>query len=201
MSESDVSSIRSITDEGSAPDGLGEDMVSSPTPEFLTISLDRDWIDIEMMGHWLQKCDTEHGGACRRPFGLNPLSMGLPKYLIDIRKQCLTIAQPNFRYAALSYVWGGVERLQTTGRNLDSLMQEASLKSRWDKIPKTIRQAIGLAQQLGIYYVWVDALCIIQDNEESKHTEIHVMAGIYANSYLTLIAGNGWDANHGLRGI
>jgi Heterokaryon incompatibility protein (HET) len=47
----------------------------------------------------------------------------------------------------------------------------------------------------------VDCLCIVQDDAESKHNQNRAMAGVYANAYVTIIAGNGWDANHGLRGI
>ena len=80
-------------------------------------------------------------------------------------------------------------------------MQEGSLESHRDEIPKTIRDTISLVDQLGIPYLWVDSLCIVQDESESKHAQIQAMAGIYANAYVTVIAGNGWDANHGLRGI
>jgi hypothetical protein len=60
---------------------------------------------------------------------------------------------------------------------------------------------MGLIAQLSIKYLWVDALCVVQDDAESKHDQIQGMAGIYANGYVTIIAGNGWDAGHGLRGI
>jgi hypothetical protein len=48
---------------------------------------------------------------------------------------------------------------------------------------------------------WIDALCIVQDDASNKHDQIQAMAGIYANSYVTFVAANGWDADHGLRGL
>src|ERR1700761_7036509 len=45
-------------------------------PGFLKRSLDPDWIDIEIMGYWLTKCDAEHEENCHRPFGLDPIGLG-----------------------------------------------------------------------------------------------------------------------------
>ena len=58
-----------------------------------------------------------------------------------------------------------------------------------------------LVSLLGINYLWVDCLCIVQDDEESLHHEIGRMGAIYQNAYLVVAAANGWDANQGLRGI
>jgi hypothetical protein len=167
----------------------------------LTRSLDPDWIDIEMMGFWLRKCDEEHGAICRRPFGLDPSGLGQANLLIDVQNNCLAVAKQGYRYACLSYVWGGAKTLKTGKSTLDSLMEKNSLEAHWYEIPRTIRDTIRLVQQLGIPYLWVDALCIVQDDIESKHDQIQAMASIYANAYVTIIAGNGWDADHGLRGV
>ena len=76
----------------------------SYTPEFLSRSPDTKWIDIEMMGYWLQKCDDEHGDKCRRPFSLDTSTLGRPQWLIDVRRNCLIAGEPAHRYACLSYV-------------------------------------------------------------------------------------------------
>jgi hypothetical protein len=153
------------------------------------------------MGHWLQKCDEEHRGRCSKPFGLDLSSFGRLKWLIDVRKKCLTVADESDRYACLSYLWGGVESLKTETNNFIGLMETNSLESHWKGIPRAVRDAIGLVEQLGIPFLWVDALNNIQDDVESKEDDIESMAGIYANAYVTIIAANGWDANHGLREI
>lgn len=119
----------------------------------------------------------------------------------DFQRKCLIEAEPYHSYACLSYVWGGAKILKTETESLSSLKQENSLEARRDQTPRTIRDTINLVDQLGIPYLWVDSLCIIQDDAESKHAQIRAMAGIYANAYVTIIAGNGWDADHGLRGI
>jgi hypothetical protein len=118
-----------------------------------------------------------------------------------VQNKCLAISKPGYRYAYLSYVWGGVKTLKTGRSTFGSLMEKNSLEARWDEITRTIRDTIHLVKQLCIPYLWVDALCIVQDDIVSKHDQIQAMAGIYANAYVTIIAGNGWDADHGLRGI
>jgi hypothetical protein len=70
-----------------------------------------------------------------------------------------------------------------------------------DEIPRTIREAVSLVDQLGIPHLWVDSLRIVNDESASKHAQIQAMAGIYANTYVTIIAGNVWNADHALHNI
>jgi hypothetical protein len=104
------SKIPSIEPEASAKphqDGdqrSAEGAARSAAAGFLTKLPDPSWIDIEMMGHWLKKCDMEHGSECRKPFGLDPSGLGKPQWLIDVRRKCLASAEPEHRYACLSYV-------------------------------------------------------------------------------------------------
>jgi hypothetical protein len=133
--------------------------------------------------------------------GTDPSDLGRPKLLIDVQNKCLVMCQASYRYACLSYVWGGASTLKTKRHILDSLMLEGFLDINRDEIPRTIRDAMSFTEQLGIRYFWVDSLCIVQDDELSKHDQNQAMAVIYANAYVTLIARNGRDADHGLRGI
>jgi hypothetical protein len=77
------SSSKSLKTESLVPDLLNPKLDSPEAmeadtliPEFLKRAPDPDWIDIEMMGHWLATCDTEHGEGCRRPFGLDSSAIG-----------------------------------------------------------------------------------------------------------------------------
>lgn len=69
------------------------------------------------------------------------------------------------------------------------------------RIPATIREAMMACAKMGIQYLWVDRLCIIQDHVHEKGIQINAMGTIYTNSYVTLVGLEGHDANHGLPGV
>jgi hypothetical protein len=81
-------------------------------------------------------------------------------------------------------------------------MEENSLRDpRWNStIPRTILDAMRLVESLGERYLWVDLLCIIQDDEVFKHEEVNDMDSIYANACGTIVAAQGKNSNFGLRG-
>jgi Heterokaryon incompatibility protein (HET) len=120
-----------------------------------------------------------------------------------VQLQCIVLAASDSRYIALSYVWGQVTCAKATKDNLSELVREGSLAEENEGVivPRTIRHTMRLVELMGERFLWVDRLCISQDDEESKHMQLANMADIYANAYLTIIAANGWDAEHGLRGI
>ena len=56
------------------------------------------------------------------------------------------------------------------------------------QLPKSIRDAIKVTEKLGYNHLWVDSLCIIQDNDEDKWLEIAKMPQIYNNAMVTIAA-------------
>ncbi|KAJ5583884.1 HET-domain-containing protein [Penicillium hetheringtonii] len=88
------------------------------------------------------------------------------------------------RYACLSYCWGGSQPLQLQQSNL------AEMKTRilWGSLPKTYQDAVYATRALGIDFLWIDSLCIIQDMSADWHRGANVMADIYGNSTITLTA-------------
>jgi hypothetical protein len=65
-------------------------------------------------------------------------------------------------------------------------------------LPKTHQDAIRLTQELGIRYIWIDSICIIQDDKEDWEHESASMLSVYANASLTIAASNGNDSHKGL---
>jgi hypothetical protein len=57
-----------------------------------------------------------------------------------------------------------------------------------ENIPAVIRDAVAVASRLGISFIWVDALCIVQDDPEDKNRKLGKMSQYYKNSYLTVVA-------------
>jgi hypothetical protein len=123
--------------------------------------------------------------------------------LIDVESWNLTVVKPE-QYVALSYVWGRIpDVLETTKANFQSFQEPGALASPnlSGRLPKTVQDGIVLTKAVGQRYLWVDRLCIVQDDFANKKQQLDNMASIYANSYFTIIAADGSDADHGLRGV
>ncbi|RSL78384.1 hypothetical protein CEP51_008241 [Fusarium floridanum] len=87
-------------------------------------------------------------------------------------------------YCALSYCWGGDQKTKATKNTL------ARLKAGIDfhKLPATLQDAITTTHGLGLRYLFVDSLCILQDDEKDMHIQISQMSEIYSEAAITILA-------------
>lgn len=93
--------------------------------------------------------------------------------------------EKNFRYVALSYCWGAVKpTVLTTTANLDSHKQGIKLSD----LPQCLRDAVTVARSLDTRYLWIDALCIIQDDSDDWARESSTMWQLFQNAYITIAA-------------
>jgi hypothetical protein len=116
-------------------------------------------------------------------------------YLVTFDKASTQIP----RYIALSYMWGSVKGPSLLIENLSELHQQHAVRDL--ALPRTIVDAIEAVERLGEQFLWVDALCITQDDLPEKPDLIPRMDFIYSKALLTIIAAAGSDANSGLPGI
>jgi len=148
---------------------------------------------------WIMHCDTAHK-CCRK-------TEFLPSRLLDIRDldrielRELADDQGTGRhhghkmYAALSHCWGTSPRkFLTTKATLSWMKSGFPLSS---DVPQTFSDAIIVARSLGIPYLWIDSLCIIQDDVSDWAVEASRMANVYSNVYLTIAAVDAGDDNDG----
>src|SRR5437016_11506675 len=137
---------------------------------------------------WLAECIDWHTQCQRVSPGLSEMPSRVleisprenDNYSIRLHETKGEIAS----YVALSYIWGGPQTCQTLKSNFDEHMQQIDAK----KLPRTIMDAVFCTQKLGLKYLWVDSLCIIQDSLEDKAKEIGRMSSIYKNAYVTISA-------------
>ncbi|KAH7095921.1 heterokaryon incompatibility protein-domain-containing protein [Paraphoma chrysanthemicola] len=159
-------------------------------------------LDIDTLRRWLKNCEQHEHKANT---DLELFRGGFR--LIDVDEVRLVEKTEPCEYLALSYVWGSHDPhgLKTTRTNLKFLKGlhalENSLQSIGKRVPRTIADAMSLCKDIGHRYLWVDCLCIVQDDEEEKRRLIHGMGHVYENASLTLFAISGQHADTGLAGI
>ncbi|KAH8700038.1 heterokaryon incompatibility protein-domain-containing protein, partial [Phaeosphaeriaceae sp. PMI808] len=108
--------------------------------------------------------------------------------------------QQKLSYAALSYVWGAVPQSRLLSENVHALRASGSLMKLNLRIPQTIKDSIDFCAALEIQYLWVDSLCIVQDDSDTKESQIRAMHEIYRNAVLTIVDASSYDASGGLWG-
>lgn len=133
------------------------------------------------MKDWVRECLTEHDGC----FSYTPSA--LPTRVIEIvdnESLKLNVSKDIAPYTALSYCWGGPWTSATTRETL----QDRCNGFRLEDIPQTLQEGIKVTRELGIRYIWIDSLCIVQDSAEDKERELSQMPKIYSNAYVTVSA-------------
>lgn len=105
------------------------------------------------------------------------------------------------RYAALSYVWGCKPNLWLEKKTNEYLQTAGTMTSTNERIPRTIRDALTFCQNTKIPYIWVDSLCIIQDDTADKAVEIPRMFEIYSQATVTLVAISATSSQDPLPGV
>ncbi|CAG8957326.1 hypothetical protein HYFRA_00010749 [Hymenoscyphus fraxineus] len=147
---------------------------------------------IAQVKSWIKDCSDYHRLKC------TPMNHTMPTRLIRIEHNYSTyniaLVEPHSRvdYLCLSHQWGsGGTRCKT----LDSNITERLAGISWDELPILFQQAIDFTRRLGIQYLWIDSLCIIQDNDADWHRESMKMANIFRNGQLTLGASHALNAD------
>jgi hypothetical protein len=145
---------------------------------------------------WLTDCMTQHP-SCRPLGNLVPV---LPTRVLDLGppgssslpKICLTQGKKAL-YTTLSHRWGANPPLTTTKSTLEERMTGIDSSC----LPKTFQDAIHITRSLTIRYLWIDSLCIIQDDDKDWEHESANMAAVYEGAHLTIAATAAVNGNAG----
>ena len=121
--------------------------------------------------------------------------------LIDLTKQCLVKPPRHVEYCAFSYVWGAAKFMMCTKSNVQELEQKGCLLRIKAQIPQGIQDAMKIATEIGFRYLWIDALCIVQDDSHGKTIQISNMDDIYQRSALTIVNASGANAGQAIDGV
>ena len=149
---------------------------------------------------WMEQCRKRHQ-SCRRTSDVY-----FPPRLLDLRGQHPRLINPDlslleedrdFLYATLSHCWGVDKFLTLTEENLDEFHKSIPTGD----LPQNFREAIEVCGRLGLEYLWIDSLCIIQSGEGSNRDWLHhlqEMRHIYGNCYVNIGASRAAAAADGL---
>lgn len=154
--------------------------------EFLTGNTASD-VSIDRAREWVQACNKHH--KCF-PTGVASL---LPKRLIDVTniwqgtalgvKLTQHTNGQRGKYVCLSHCWGSIPIHCSTKTKT---LADALNFIKFETLPKNFQDAITLTRELGVQYIWIDSICIIQDDQKDWEVQSEEMAIIYKNAYLTI---------------
>lgn len=142
--------------------------------------------DLEWLKQCISICQGDHGLTCA-PHQSEELE---DIQLIDVESRKL-VAYPgsHCEYVCLSYVWGPIN----AGRHV----RDQSIPT----LPKSIEDAMTLCRRLQKRYLWVDSVCIDQENDDEKMRNILRMSSIYKGAYASIVALSGSSMDAGLARI
>lgn len=163
---------------------------------------------IQLMKKWYHNCLHGHESCSQHPVSSDGTEdkRPLPTRLIDVGsagcKMFRLVTDTSFpnpetvphSYATLSHRWGSSAFLQLNDATEEFLM--AGLPT--SKLPATFRDAVFVAHQLGIRYLWIDSLCIKQDSHEEWMWEAPRMHSVYGNAVINIVAAHVDNPESGL---
>jgi hypothetical protein len=157
-------------------------------------------IDTALLKSWLSICEHGHAGRCPHSATTPTWETDfMPAFVIDIEDSRVVETPPNCRYVALSYVWGTANVLKHVDANSEALRRPGSLLEM--DVPTTIGDAMTLVKAIGERFLWVDALCIVQDRPAMQQAQIAKMDRVYAKALFTIVAASGDNSYVGLPGV
>jgi hypothetical protein len=142
---------------------------------------------------WVKDCE-EHPDC-------QPQSPPLPTRVLDVGDGSSTdrirLFEPgditHERYIALSHCWGELQLPTTTTANISQRKTSINFK----ELSKTFQDAVVVTRTMAVRYLWIDSLCICQDDLRDWEREAAKMASVYSNAYLTISATGAKDGTVG----
>lgn len=149
-----------------------------------------------LLREWLRDCNethSDHGIACNA-------ENELPTRVLDVgdaenpaRLHLFRTKGQRGKYFALSHCWGQSPLIRTMKDTIDAHYKAI----KFDDLPKTFQDAVVVTRELGIQFLWIDSLCIIQDDADDWLREAEYMEKVFASAYCTIAASSAKDSTEG----
>ncbi|KAI1350980.1 heterokaryon incompatibility protein-domain-containing protein [Xylaria sp. FL0043] len=161
---------------------------------------------------WLADCCANEGSHVgsgttgRQKRSASHVYHQFPTRLIDLEpmlgnserlalKDTRTTNPESCTYCTLSYCWG--KHVNPSWITTKTNLQARQVGFDRSELPPTLYDATSIAQRLGLRYIWIDAICIVQDDNDDWAREGSKMAGIYRGSQLTIAVASGHSSTEG----
>jgi hypothetical protein len=149
--------------------------------------------DLKTVQAWMKKCDEEHDCIPEKSVP------DLPSRILDVRDNKVRLYESKAvdkpgRYACLSHRWG--DPPESMFRTTEKNFAEHKDNIPWKSLPRTFRDTVSITRRLGLEFLWIDSLCIIQENRYDFEQQSANMATVYQNAYITFAA-TASDGPHG----
>lgn len=148
----------------------------------------------------MSNCLQNHSGCRAAQRGFTPTRL----LQIDFFEDCQDIKLVEFSskstavsYIALSHCWGPPSKRPI--RTIQFNIEEHRKRIKFQDLSRTFQDAVEVARDLKISYIWIDSLCIIQDSGDDWEREAAKMGEIYRESICTLCALSSNDGDGGCR--
>jgi hypothetical protein len=146
---------------------------------------------LRLASSWLSDCVSHHAQCenAAEAFAKPPSRLIMTGSEEPQTINIVSVEHP-VRYLALSHVWGEVDVLKLTEANSERL------RNGFDRneLPPMFLDCLTVAERLGVHYVWIDSLCIIQDSPEDWAREANLMGEVYRGAYCTIAAVSAFDS-------
>lgn len=154
----------------------------------------------------IEHCNEEHSCMADQK-NLGSLE-GLPTRLIDVgRGEAEAIRLVETRqelavtdeYIALSHCWGALDRAQRFCTYRNNIAQRKA-HIAYDELPQTFKDAVRVTRALGLRYLWIDSLCIVQEDPDDWAAEASRIEDVFSQAYCTIAASSAASSLEGFLG-
>ncbi|KAM5371636.1 hypothetical protein ACJZ2D_007916 [Fusarium nematophilum] len=155
---------------------------------------------LSLARHWIRECATHHE-RCKKPvdekawYPTRLLSFDLHETSI-VRLLETDQTTPVGQYMTLTHRWGPIDHMVLTKDTYPQLLEGLPLST----LPQVFQDAISICRHLGISYIWIDSLCILQgkDNIRDWQHEATLMRNVYSNSFCNISAADAPDCSQSI---
>ncbi|EGZ69721.1 HET-domain-containing protein, partial [Neurospora tetrasperma FGSC 2509] len=147
-------------------------------------SVQREPDMIGLLKYWFKECYNNHPYCRPSSPSFSPTRLLLIENEYSARIVETKDCNAHYPYVALSHCWGTVSRLKLQKSNMVDLLKHISIT----ELPTTYREGISVTLALGFSYIWIDSLCVIQDDEKDWAEEAAMMKDVFEHCSINLSA-------------